>query len=139
MKNLKIFIFWFFDLFERFYINTNDPDLCIARRSGHRSRSTHFILPLKVGLVLSDFPLARFRMKILCGSEKHRKFSVRNAMKNATKPAGRVMPVLRRPCEDLLECCGGRASSGRADFCAISLTVYRMKPVPESSLSQNQK
>ena len=57
MKILKIFIFWFFDLFERFYINTYDPDLHIARRSGHRSRSTHFILPLKVEPVLIDFPL----------------------------------------------------------------------------------
>ena len=45
-------------MFERFYINTYDPDLYIARRSGHRSRSTHFILPLKVEPVLSDFPLA---------------------------------------------------------------------------------
>ena len=57
LKNLKFFIFWFFDLFERFYINTYDPDLYIARRSGHRSRSTHFILPLKVEPVLIDFPL----------------------------------------------------------------------------------
>ena len=44
---LKIFIFYFFDLFERFYINSYGPDLCIARRSGRRSHSTHFILSLQ--------------------------------------------------------------------------------------------
>ena len=59
LKILKFFIFWVFDLFERFYINTYDPDLYIARRSGHRSRSTHFILPLKVEPVLIDFPFAQ--------------------------------------------------------------------------------
>ena len=30
--------------------------------------------------------------------EKSRKFTVRNAFENATKPAGRVVPVLGRPC-----------------------------------------
>ncbi len=44
---LKFFIFYFFDLFERFYINSYGPDLCIARRSGRRSHSTHFILSLQ--------------------------------------------------------------------------------------------
>ena len=44
---LKFFIFYFFDLFERFYINSYGPDLSIARRSGRRSHSTHFILSLQ--------------------------------------------------------------------------------------------
>ena len=44
---LKFFIFYFFDLSERFYINSYGPDLCIARRSGRRSHSTHFILSLQ--------------------------------------------------------------------------------------------
>ena len=56
-----------------------------------------------------------------CGTEKNfRKFSIRNASKFAPQPACRIVPVLRRPCEDLQACCGGRPSSGRADFCAIS-------------------
>ena len=37
-------------------------------------------------------------------------------MENATETAGRVVPVLRQPCEDPSECGGGRAPSGRADF-----------------------
>ena len=44
---LKFFIFYFFDVFARFYINSYGPDLCIARRSGRRSHSTHFILSLQ--------------------------------------------------------------------------------------------
>ena len=56
-----------------------------------------------------------------CGTEKNsEKISVRKSIENATKTAGRVVPVLCRPCEDPSECGGGRAPSGRADFCAIS-------------------
>ena len=57
LKNLKFFIFWFFDFVDRFYTLTYASDLFTARGSGHRSRSTHFILPPKVVLVLSIFPL----------------------------------------------------------------------------------
>ncbi len=45
LKILKIFIFWFFNFLDRFYTFTCAPDLFTARGSGHRSRSTHFILP----------------------------------------------------------------------------------------------
>ena len=48
---LKFFIFYFFDLFERLYINTYGRDLCIARRSGRRSHSSHFILNPKVAAI----------------------------------------------------------------------------------------
>ena len=44
LKILKIFIFWFFNFLDRFYTFTRAPDLFTARGSGHRSRSTHFIL-----------------------------------------------------------------------------------------------
>ena len=45
LKILKIFIFWFFNFLDRFYTLTYASDLFAARGSGHRSRSTHFILP----------------------------------------------------------------------------------------------
>ena len=73
---------------------------------------------VRPGRFLRD--LTRFCMKIFAAPKKNRKFSVRNSMQNATRTTGRVMPVLRRPCEDLFKCCGGRTSSGRANFCAIS-------------------
>ena len=82
LKILKFFIFWFFDLFERFYINTYDPDLHIARRSGHRSRSTHFILPLKVEPVLIDFPLTVYRMKPVQESSLPLKTKIRASMRD---------------------------------------------------------
>ena len=82
MKILKFFIFWVFDLFERFYINTYDPDLYIARRSGHRSRSTHFILPLKVEPVLIDFPLTVYRMKPVQESSLPLKTKIRASMRD---------------------------------------------------------
>ena len=90
MKILKFFIFWFFDLFERFYINTNDPDLCIARRSGHRSRSTHFILPLKVGLVLSDFPLGRNPQAASCECSADLVRTCWSASEVERRPAGLI-------------------------------------------------
>ena len=51
LKILKIFIFWFFDFVDRFYTFTYASDLFAARRTSHRSRSTHFILNPKVELV----------------------------------------------------------------------------------------
>ena len=63
LKILKIFIFWFFNFLDRFYTFTCAPDLFTARGSGHRSRSTHFILSPEVELVLSIFPLTVYRIK----------------------------------------------------------------------------
>ena len=51
LKILKIFIFWFFDFVDRFYTFTYASDLFAARRTGHRSRSTYFILNPKIELV----------------------------------------------------------------------------------------
>ena len=39
-KILKIFIFWYFDFIDRFYIITYGSDLFIARRPARRVRST---------------------------------------------------------------------------------------------------
>ena len=63
LKILKIFIFWVFNFLDRFYTFTRAPDLFTARGSGHRSRSTHFILWPKVAGILSDFPLTANRLK----------------------------------------------------------------------------
>ena len=62
-KILKFFIFWFFDFLDRFYTFIYASDLFTARGSGHRSRSTHFILPPKVVLVLFDKPLTEKCLK----------------------------------------------------------------------------
>ena len=51
MKILKIFIFWFFNLFDRLYTFTLGPDLYTARRSGYGSCSSHFILAPKVATI----------------------------------------------------------------------------------------
>ena len=48
LKILKIFIFWFFDFVDRFYIITYASDLSAARRPAHGSRSTHFIIAPKL-------------------------------------------------------------------------------------------
>ena len=63
LKILKIFIFWFFDFVDRFYTFTYASDLFAARRTGHRSRSTYFILPPKVVAILFIFPLTVYRIK----------------------------------------------------------------------------
>ena len=63
LKILKKIIFWFFNFLDRFYTFTRAPDLFTARGSGHRSRSTHFILWPKVAAILSDFPLTANRLK----------------------------------------------------------------------------
>ena len=63
LKILKFFIFWFFDFVDRFYTLTYASDLFAARGSGHRSRSTHFILWPKVAGILSDFPLTAYGLK----------------------------------------------------------------------------
>ena len=63
LKILKNFIFWFFNFLDRFYTFTRAPYLFTARGSGHRSRSTHFILWPKVAAILSDFPLTANRLK----------------------------------------------------------------------------
>ena len=82
LKILKIFIFWFFDFVHRLYTFTYASDLFTARRTGHRSRSTHFILPLKVGLVLSDFPLTVYRMKPVQESSLPLKTKIRASMRD---------------------------------------------------------
>ena len=51
LKILKIFIFWFFNLFDRLYTFTLGPDLYTARRSGYGSCSSHFILAPKVATI----------------------------------------------------------------------------------------
>ena len=102
-------------------ISISDPVSVTQRphRNSENDRSRRFGLGFGFG--------ARDRSRNLSFSElyarhrkKIRKFSVRNAFENATKPAGHVVPMLSRPCGDLLECGGGRASSARADLCAIS-------------------
>ena len=40
LKILKIFIFCYFDFVDRLYINTDGPDLFIARSPARRVRST---------------------------------------------------------------------------------------------------
>ena len=63
LKNLKIFIFCFFDFGDRLYINTTAPDLLTARGPARRSRSSYFIWSPKVELVLSENPLTVYRLK----------------------------------------------------------------------------
>ena len=115
MKILKFFIFWFFDFVDRFYTLTYASDLFAARGSGHRSRSTHFILSPQVAVILNDFPLARISAQSHAISD--RKFHGRNIFPQffsvQTAPISHTIPhaaVRRR----LAECSGTLLSRGKA-------------------------